>query len=93
MKIIDNKKCVCSILLPENPTAREKFAAEELCNYIEKISGVKLETSGDFENKIIIGEPDKNANAKESRYPFQGTTPRKRRYDCQRRHGAFEKRR
>ena len=65
MKIIDNKKCVCSILLPENPTAREKFAAEELCNYIEKISGVKLETSGNFENKIIIGEPDKNTNAKE----------------------------
>ena len=53
MKIIENKKCVCSIILPENPTAREKFAADELCCYIEKISGVKPGFGGDFENKII----------------------------------------
>ena len=65
MKIIENNKCVCSIILPENPTAREKFAADELCCYIEKISGVKPGFGGDFENRIIIGEPNKNVYANE----------------------------
>ena len=49
MKIIDNKKALCGIVLPQNPTPRELFAAEELINYFEKISGVKIEISDGYD--------------------------------------------
>jgi len=65
MKIIENGRVICGIIMPENPTPREKFAASELISYIEKISGAKLEITDRYENKIIIGEPDKNPYAKE----------------------------
>lgn len=64
MKIIDNKEAVCGIILPENPTPREKFAAEELIFYFEKMSGVKLEITDKHKNKIIIGDPSRNSFAK-----------------------------
>ena len=64
MKIAQKGKAVCGIVLPENPTPREQFAAEELMDYVERISGVKLEISGDFDNTIIIGEPARNDAAK-----------------------------
>lgn len=65
MKIVENGKAMCGIVMPKNPTSREKFAASELIRYIERISGVKLEITEQFENKIIIGEPSKNSYAKE----------------------------
>ena len=64
MKIIENGRVICGIIMPENPTPREKFAASELISYIEKISGAKLEITDRYENKIIIGEPDKNPYAR-----------------------------
>lgn len=65
MKITENKKALCGIVLPENPTPREKFAASELIAYIKKISGTELQITEEFENKIIIGKPSKNKYAKE----------------------------
>ncbi len=65
MKIVENKKSVCGIVLPENPTKRDLFAADELIKYINKISGAEIEISDKYEYKIIIGEPDKNSYAKE----------------------------
>ncbi len=47
------------IVLPENASDRERFAAEELQEYVEKISGVKIliwkETKALTENQIHIG--------------------------------------
>ena len=62
MKITLNGKGMARIILPENPTPREKYAAEELCSYIEKISGAKL-SEGD--GRIIIGGPERNPVARE----------------------------
>ena len=64
MKIVDNNKPTCGIVLPQSPTKRELFAADELIYYIEKISGAKLKITDECENKIIIGEPYKNKYAK-----------------------------
>ena len=63
MKIVESGKAVCGIVLPTNPTPRELFAADELIKYVEKISGVRLEIADTYANKIVIGEPDKNASA------------------------------
>ena len=63
MKIVENRKSKCSILLPDNPTMREKFAAEELTAYIQKISGAELSENFDTEYRIIIGEPERNKAA------------------------------
>ena len=52
---------VCGIVLPQFPTPRERFAAEELIGYIKKISGATLEVSDRYENRIIIGEPERNS--------------------------------
>ncbi len=65
MKITKSGKAVCGIILPENPTKRELFAAEELIYYIKKISGVELCVSDKYENSIIIGDPSRNEAAKE----------------------------
>ena len=77
MKIVDNKKCVCNVLLPETPTPREVFSAEELTCYIEKITGVKPEFCSNAENRIIIGEPCRNKYAKEllSQEEFEKLVP------------------
>jgi len=63
MKIVENRKGKCSILLPDNPTMREKFAAEELTAYIHKISGAELSENFDTEYQIIIGGPERNKAA------------------------------
>ncbi len=65
MKIIENGRVMCGIVMPEKPTPREEFAANELISYIKEISGVELEITDQYENKIIIGEPDKNPYARE----------------------------
>ena len=64
MKITQNGKAVCGIVLPKEPTLRESFAAEELIAYIKKISGAELTLSDKFDYKIIVGEPAKNEAAK-----------------------------
>ena len=63
MKIVENGKAVCGIVLPKEPTPRELFAAQELISYVERISGARLEITDSYANKIIIGEPDKNPMA------------------------------
>jgi len=78
MKIVENGKAICSISLPENPTPREMFAAEELVKYIKLISGTELLISGNGENNtIIIGEPKRNSIAKKiiSQKEFEKTVP------------------
>ena len=37
MIIVENKRPMCGIVLPNNPTPRERFAADELISYIKKI--------------------------------------------------------
>lgn len=63
MKIVENAKPLCSIVLPASPTPREVFAAQELVDYVKKISGVTLPLSDQYENKILIGEPKRNAHS------------------------------
>ena len=63
MKIVENGNAVCGIVLPENPTPREVFAADELIAYVERISGARLEITDAYPNKILIGEPEKNPYA------------------------------
>lgn len=77
MKITENGRAICGIVLPENPTLREIFAAQELMEYIKKISGAEVEISGSFENIIIIGGPDRNEAAKTflSREDFEKMVP------------------
>ena len=65
MKIIEHSRAMCGIVMPKNPTPREEFAAGELISYIKKISGASLEITDRYENKIIIGEPDRNPYARE----------------------------
>lgn len=65
MKVTKNGIANSHIILPENPTKREKFAADELVYYIEKISGVLLADDHEFENRIIIGGPSRNKAAAE----------------------------
>mgnify|MGYP003319000104 CR=1 FL=1 len=36
MKMIENGRVMCGIVMPQNPTPREEFAASELINYIKK---------------------------------------------------------
>lgn len=64
MEIIKNGKAVCSIVLPETPSAQEEFAANELIDYIYKITGTKLEFGAEAENLIVIGGPDRNIYAR-----------------------------
>ncbi len=62
--MIINRKTEMSILLPEEPTARECFAAEELQKYLELILGVRfpIEACGASASKkrILIGGPERN---------------------------------
>lgn len=77
MKIVVDKQPVAGILLPENPTPREIFAAEELIRYIKLITGAELTFSGESENLIVIGEPKKNRLAEKimSQEEFEKTVP------------------
>ncbi|MBQ4110949.1 MAG: DUF4838 domain-containing protein [Clostridia bacterium] len=65
MKITENKKFLCQIILPENPTLREKFAADELKKYIQKISCAEFGEMSGCEKRILIGGPERNKAAKE----------------------------
>ena len=63
MKITENGRAVCGIVLPEKPTPREIFAAEELAGYIGKISGAEITLSDEYKYSIIIGDPSRNKAA------------------------------
>ncbi len=65
MKIAVTGKALATIMLPLNPTPREKHAADELISYVEKICGARLTVGGDAENRIIIGGPERNPLARE----------------------------
>ncbi len=62
MLLTKDGKGTAKIILPENPTSREKYAAEELISYVKKISGAEL-SEGDA--RIIIGGPERNRAARE----------------------------
>lgn len=64
MEIIKDGIMISKVILPEIPTPREKFAAEELSIYLQKICGAFSENY-DGKTKIIIGGPERNAAAKE----------------------------
>ena len=55
--ITKNGEPAATVVLSENATDAEKFAADELISYIEKISGAKLATSNTEiqGNNIFIG--------------------------------------
>lgn len=65
VKIAENGVFCAEIILPETPTKREKFAAELLFDYAEKMCDRKLRYAPDAKNKIIIGNPERNAAAAE----------------------------
>ena len=77
MKIVENGHSVCGIIIPKEPTPRETFAAEELISYIKQISGAELRISDEYENSIIIGEPDRNEVAASiiSQEEFEDSVP------------------
>jgi len=77
MRIVADGKAVANIHLPENPTPREKFAAEELIKYIKLISGAEIFDSGEAENTIVIGEPERNPLAEKiiSQKEFEVAVP------------------
>jgi len=68
-----------AIIVPENATATELFASEELQKYIKKIFGIKPEISKNVTSgqKILIGGPEKNAFVKAyiSEDEFDKTVP------------------
>ena len=47
-----------SIVFAGDPSEPEKFAADELVGYIEKLTGEKLSVSGNTSSKIILGSAD-----------------------------------
>lgn len=77
MKIVGNKIPLAGISLPDNPTPREVFAAEELVRYIKLVSGAELSLTEDCENTVIIGEPKRNPLAEKiiSQKEFEETVP------------------
>ncbi len=61
MKISKQTQNSISIVIPQNATMREEFAATELKKYINLICGADLEITTDVvEGAIYIGEPKKN---------------------------------
>ncbi|MBP3362000.1 MAG: DUF4838 domain-containing protein [Clostridia bacterium] len=64
MDIISDGAVKAGIILPQNPTMREEFAANELINYIKKICGKEITKDKNAENLIIIGGPARNAYAR-----------------------------
>ena len=62
MKLTKNAKI--AILLPEKPTIREQFAAEELEKYLKKILNVIIDQN-DPAVRFVIGGPNRNVIAKE----------------------------
>jgi len=77
MKIVENGKAVCGIILPKIPTPREKFAADELIKYIKLISGAEISVSEEADNIIVIGEPERNPLAEKimSQKEFESAVP------------------
>lgn len=58
MEIVVNGIAKASVVLPENPTKPEQFAAEELISYVTQITGVELEQSDRLENKIYLNQKE-----------------------------------
>ena len=64
MKISVDNVGKIRIVMPENPSATERFAGEELVKYIYSITGAKLTESADKElYSIIVGCPSHNRKA------------------------------
>lgn len=58
------KKTGAYLVLPQNPTPREQFAAEELQKYVKKICGAKLAVTDTLQTPaIILGGPQGNPAA------------------------------
>ena len=62
--ILSNKSSV-SVVIPEAPTTREQFAAQEAAKYLRLVfSGISVNIAADAENtgdlRILIGGPERN---------------------------------
>src|SRR5699024_10244165 len=68
MTIVSDKNPKATIIIPEKPTYREQFAANELQKYLYKITGASLaiKNAADKEegNLILIGGPGRNSKTK-----------------------------
>ena len=63
--IVRNNSPACSMVIPGNPSAQERFAADELNYFVRKFTGQMLDRRPDSEplppgNVILIGNPDSN---------------------------------
>ncbi len=63
--IVQNGRPECTIVIPENPSDQEKFAADEINFFVNKITGIKLDVKTDFmpiqlNNIILIGTYENN---------------------------------
>lgn len=63
--IVQDRKPVCSIIIPQNPSEQEKFAVNELNFFIDKFTGTVLEQISDANslpsgNVILIGTYETN---------------------------------
>src|ERR1044071_9143487 len=60
LTLADNGQTKYTIVLPANPIPSERYAAEELQRYLEKISGAKLPIVSDSEKpaprEILLGD-------------------------------------
>lgn len=65
MFLTKNGRGVSGIVLPPVPTARERFAAEELTDYVRKISGAELTCGENEPYTVYIGDPSRNPAAAE----------------------------
>ena len=63
--IVQSNEPLCSLVVPENPSIREKLAVEELVYFVEKFTGAKLAKNPDSQplpegNVILIGTSSSN---------------------------------
>ena len=65
MEIVKDGAVKACIVLPEDCTPREEFAAAELAAYIRKMCGLSVSIGADAEKLIIIGAPTRNKYAQE----------------------------
>ena len=60
-----NKSTSYTVLMPQKPTARERFAGEELERYLTEILGTEPSSGECAEIKFIIGGPGRNTAARD----------------------------
>ncbi len=56
---------IVNVVVPQNATTREQFAAEELCKYLKKVfcgitAGIATDDAPLHGDKILVGGPERN---------------------------------